>query len=186
MKWIGDRVSFVEQKNLTTLVIYPEKTTWKSMLLYAWFSMWTSIGVFVVFELFNNYKREEKLMLLVFLAFWLYFFIRIGKAVLWQAKGKELLKLNDQALIIKKSVFGYGKAQEYFFENIKKIKIYESKTNSFEEFFQNSYFVVGGERIIFEYKGKEIKFGRKLNEKDTKLLFQLIARDIDRKLRSKR
>jgi hypothetical protein len=185
MKWIGNRVSFIEQKNITTLVIYPEQTTWKSVLLYAWFSMWTTIGVFVAFEFFNDYTREEKLMLLVFFVFWLYFFVRIGRAVLWQAKGKELMKFNEIAFNYKRSIFGYGKANEYYYENIRKINMYEPKTNSFEEFFQDSYFVVGGERMVFEYKGKEIKLARKLNERDAKLLFQLITKEIERRLRKK-
>jgi len=185
MKWIGERVSVVDGKDLTTIVIYPQQTTWKSMLLYAWFSMWTSIGVLVVMQLFYDYKREEKLMLFVFLMFWVYFFVRIGRAVIWQARGKELMKINDQAFVLKRSVFGYGKAKEYFFENIKKIRVHEPKSNSFEEFFQNSYFVVGGERIVFTYAGDDIKFARKLNEKDTKLLFQFITKQIEQRMRKR-
>jgi len=185
MKWIGDRISIVEGKDVTTLVIYPEKSTWKSVLLYSWFSMWTTIGGLVTAQFFEDYKKEEKLVLLVFMAFWTYFFVRIGRAVLWQAKGKELLKLNDQALVFKKSIFGYGKAHEYFYENIKKIRTYDPKTNSFEDFFQNAYFFVGGERLVFDYSGKEIHFARKINEKDTKLLFQYITKIIDTKLKKK-
>lgn len=185
MKWIGKRVSFLEQKNITTLVIYPEHTTWKSMLLYAWFSMWTTIGIFVIFEFFKDYEREEKLILLVFLAFWLYFFVRIGRAVLWQAKGKELMKFNEIAIVYKRSIFGYGRAHEYFYENLRKIKLFEPKSNSFEEFFQNSYFILGGERMVFEYKGKEVKFARKLNERDAKLLFQWLTKEIEKRMRRK-
>lgn len=185
MKWIGNRVSLVESNDLTTIVIYPEQSTWKSILLYAWFSMWSAIGVLVFLQLFYDYSREEKLVLFVFLMFWAYFFVRIGRGVLWQAKGKELMKINDVAFVLKRSVFGYGKAKEYFFENIKKISVHEPKLNSFEEFFQNSYFVVGGERLVFTYAGNEIKFARKLNDKDTKLLFQFITKQIETRMRKK-
>ena len=114
MKWIGNRISIVENKDTTTLVIYPEQSTWKSILLYSWFSMWTTIGVLVTLQFFENYTREEKLILFVFMVFWTYFFVRIGRSVLWQAKGKELMKLNDQAFVLKKSLFGYGKANDFF------------------------------------------------------------------------
>ncbi len=185
MKWIGDRISIVEGKETTTIVIYPEKSTWKSILLYAWFSMFTTIGVLIMTRFFEDYAREVKLVLVVFMAFWSYFFVRVGRAVLWQSKGKELIKFNDQAFIYKKSIFGYGKALEYFYENIRKIRRYEPQPNSFEDYFQNVYFFVGGERLIFEYKGKEIRFARKLDEKDTKLLFQFITKTIESKLRKK-
>ena len=185
MKWIGERISVVDGKETTTLVIYPEKSTWKSVLLYSWFSMWTVIGVLVALELWQDYTREQKMILLIFLVFWLYFFVRIGRAVLWQAKGKELMKLNDQAFILKKSIFGYGKAHEFFYENIKKIRVYEPKPNSFEDYFQNVYFFVGGERLLFDYVGKEVKFARKLNDKDTKLLFQYLTKKIESHIRRK-
>jgi len=185
MKWIGDRISIVEGKQATTIVIYPEKSTWKSTLLYAWFSMWTVIGILVMQQLFEDYKREEKMILIVFLVFWTYFFVRIGRAVIWQAKGKELMKFNDQAFIYKKSIFGYGKAHDYFYENIKKVRLYEPKPNSFEDYFQNVYFFVGGEKLIFDYAGKEIKFARKIQEKEAKLLFQYSTKLIESKLRRK-
>lgn len=185
MKWIGERISVVEGKETTTIVIYPENSTWKSVLLYSWFSMYTTIGVLVSLQFFEDYTKEQKMILFVFMAFWLFFFFKIGKAVLWQAKGKELMKLNDQAFTIKKSIFNYGKANEYFYENIKKIRVYEPTTNGFEDYFQNVYFFVGGEKLVFDYAGKEIRFARKLNEKDTKLLFQYLTKTIESKLRRK-
>lgn len=185
MKWIGERISIVEGKEATTIVIYPEKSVWKSVLLYTWFSMWTMIGILVSWQFFENNTREVKLIIAVFLVFWAYFFIRVGRAVLWQSKGKELMKLNDQAFILKKSIFGYGKAHEYFYENIKKVRAYEPKPNSFEDYFQNVYFFVGGERLLFDYAGKEIKFARKIGEKETKLLFQYLTKHFENKLRKK-
>ena len=185
MKWIGERISIVEGKETTTVVIYPEKSTWKSVLLYSWFSMWSVIGVLVFTQFFEDYKKEEKLIIAIFLVFWLYFFIRVGRAVLWQSKGKELIKFNDQAFVFKKSIFGYGKAHEFFYDNIKKIQVYEPQTNSFEDYFQNVYFFVGGEKLLFDYKGKEIKFARKIGEKETKLLFQFITKLIENRLRKK-
>jgi hypothetical protein len=46
-----------------------------------------------------------------------------------------------------------------------------------------SPWVRGGERIEFEYQGKFIRFGRKLSEKDAKLLFNLVTKRIDDRLK---
>jgi hypothetical protein len=50
--------------------------------------------------------------------------------------------------------------------------------NSIQVVWESSPWVNGGERITFEYFGKEISFGRKLNEKDAKLLFNLVSKRI--------
>jgi len=185
MKWIGNRVSYVDDKNLTTIVIYPERVTWKNNLLAAWFTMWLLIGGYVISQLFLDYSRDEKLILIVFLSFWLYFAVRIGKATFWQLFGKELIRINDQALILKKSILSYGKAHPYFFENIKKIQLDEVKASNFGFQFEQSIWVLGGERISFDYKGKLVRLGRKLDEKDVKLLFKLLTARIEERLRKK-
>jgi hypothetical protein len=48
---------------------------------------------------------------------------------------------------------------------------------------EQSPWVKGGERIDFQYFGKTIRFGRKLNQKDTELLFKLITKRIEERLR---
>ena len=40
MKWIGQRVSFVDDKGWTTIVIYPEKKPIVTGLMGAWVAMW--------------------------------------------------------------------------------------------------------------------------------------------------
>jgi len=186
MKWIGKRVSYVDEKDITTIVIYPESVRWKNNLLLAWFSTWILIGVYVISQLFVDFSREEKLVLVIFLSFWSYFTFRVGKSTLWQLKGKELLRINDQVLIIKKSTFSYGKAQTYFLENIKKIQVDEVKDSSLGFQFEKSIWVVGGERISFDYQGKRIRIGRKLNDQDTKLLFRLLTNRIETRLKKKK
>jgi hypothetical protein len=43
--------------------------------------------------------------------------------------------------------------------------------------------VKGGEILEFDYMGKVIRFGRKIDEKDAKLLFNLISKRIEERLR---
>jgi len=186
MKWIGERVSYVDTDKLTTIVIYPERVKWKNNLLKAWMSVWLLIGLYVILQLFADYSSDEKLMLTIFLSFWLYFTVRIGKATLWQLNGKELIRINDQALILKKSIFSYGKAHTYFLENIRKINIDEVKDTSLGIQFEKSIWVVGGERISFDYMSKSIRLGRKLNDQDTKLLFRLLTSRIESRLKKKK
>ncbi|MCT4561019.1 MAG: hypothetical protein N4A41_06545, partial [Crocinitomicaceae bacterium] len=77
----------------------------------------------------------------------------------------------------------YGKAVPYFHENIQKIRMTMPKENSLQAVWENSPWVVGGERIEFDYLGKVIRLGRKVEEKEAKILFQMMTKRIDQHLR---
>ena len=73
MKWIGNRVSFVEDKIKTTIVVYPEDKVWVNALMGAWISMWLVIGATVVWSYFNfKLNNQEKISVFVFMTFWFY------------------------------------------------------------------------------------------------------------------
>jgi hypothetical protein len=184
MKFIGTRTSFVDDKHKTTIVISPENIFWHKGLMGAWFSMWVVIGVTMVWAL-NVMKltEQEKIIVFVFLVFWAYYAIKVGRALAWILWGKELIKINKDGLTIKKSVKGYGKSTNYFLENIQKIRTVQPKENSLQAVWENSPWVQQGERIEFDYISKTIRFAKKLDQKDTKLLFNLITKKIEEYLK---
>ena len=134
MKWIGERISFVDEKIKTTIVIEPERNFWINGLMGAWLAMWYAIGVIVIWAIF---------------------------------------KLN-----LKKSIKSYGKSIPFYFENIKNFSLRIPDKNSIQVVWESSPWVNGGERLFFEYFGKEIGFGRKLNDKDAILLYNLVTKRI--------
>ena len=73
----------------------------------------------------------------------------------------------------------------FFLENIAKLRKVELKENSYQSVFENSVWVRGTNKIEFEYMGKVYSFGRKLNDKDTQLLFNYIAKRISQHIKKK-
>ncbi|MBL1280098.1 MAG: hypothetical protein COA33_007495, partial [Fluviicola sp.] len=65
------------------------------------------------------------------------------------------------------------------------ITVHQPKEKSIQAAWEKSPWIIGGDRIEFEYLGKLVKFGKKLNDKDTQLLFALITKRIDQRLRKK-
>ena len=92
--------------------------------------------------------------------------------------GKELLKLDRDGFHIKNSFFSYGKLRTYYFENIKEFTFEIPENRTIRAVWESSPWVSGGERFEFEYFGKSKKFGRKLNLKEGKLLFDLLKAKI--------
>jgi len=186
MKWIGERTSFVDQKDKTTIVIEPENIGWQKIGLGAWFFMWLSIGAIMFWSLSLKLSEQEIIIVAVFLSFWAYYAWRVGRQFFWLMRGKENIKINEVSLTIKNSIGKYGKAVPYYIENIRKMRIQEPKENSLQSVWEASPWVKGGERIEFDYMGKVVRFGRKLKEKEAKLVFNLVTKRLEEQLRKKR
>lgn len=184
MKWIGERISFVDNKDICTIVIYPKKKPIVNALMGAWLAMWLVIGA-VTFWSFSTFKfnEQEKVILFVFLVFWAYYAWKVTKSFSWLLWGKELIKINETALVYKKSIKNYGKAHNYFLENIEKIRVQQPKSNSFQAAWEASPWIQGGERLEFDYQNKLIRMGRKLEEKDTQQLFKFVTKKIEDRLK---
>lgn len=197
-KWIGDRVSIVDNENITTIVILPKKHRIKELLLFLWVLGFTFVGLFMMYLLIfglddlaistddiEGVKDKQKIYLVVFLGFWVYFEYKTVKALLWYKFGKELLKIDEVALSVKKSIFGYGKAHRYFFENIKNFSQVKEDNTSFNQFFENAFWTIGTDSLVFEYFGKTKSIGRRLDEKSAKLLLRLIDDRVKKQLKKK-
>lgn len=176
MKWIGQRISFVSDKEKTTIVISPDKNFWVNAGMGAWLAMWLTVGIIFIFYLFEpTVTRDEKTLLFVISVLWGYYFFIVSKQFFWLLWGKEMLKLTPRGLVYKKDIKGYGKSTLYYFDNMGEIEINAPKSGSFQETWEKTPWTKGGGTIQFEYYRKFIRFGMKLNAKDVKLLFQLIS-----------
>jgi hypothetical protein len=185
MKWIGERISFVDKKDYLTIVIYPPKIGFKRILILVWTLVWYIVGALVFSQLFYDYSEKEKIYIVVFLSFWLYYAVRVTRTLLYLYLSREFIKLDETALRIKRSTGKYGVAKQYFIENIAKFNTVELKERSFQAIYEESPWVRGTDKLQFEYLGKTISFGRKLNDKDAELLFKLLVKRIEQLLRKK-
>ena len=120
MKLIGQRISFIDTKEKFTIVIEPEKNGLVNSLMGAWLSMWLTIGAIVIWSLSTlKLNQQEQIILYIFLVFWFYYAFRVSRSFLWLMFGKELIKIDEVSLTIKKSIKNYGQSVPYYFENVK-------------------------------------------------------------------
>lgn len=184
MKMIGTRISFNDSKNKLTIVIEPEKNVLINSLMGAWLSMWLTIGITVFWSINSlKLKEQELIILYIFLVFWAYYAIKVSRSFLWLLFGKELIKIDEISLTIKKSIKKYGRSTPFYFENIKNFKFEIPDSSSIQAIWESSPWVNGGERFSFEYFGKNVRFGRKLEEKDAQLLNNLITKKIKERIK---
>jgi hypothetical protein len=178
MEYIGDRISFVRKEDELSIVIsaYSEKP--KTNLLFAWFLAWILCGLIVLVYLFRIPDNHARTMILVWLGFWLYFSYKVWKAFTWRKFGKEIIKIGKGRLFYKRDNRGAGKVKVYETELIEKLGKYAGRQSDIVSNFMNSYWVVAGETLSFNYLGREILFGMEIDEKSMNTLLNLIRSEI--------
>ena len=116
MNWIGNRISFIDNKGKTTIVISPDKNYLITALMGGWLAMWMTIGITVIWSLFSFLlSQQEEIIIYIFLVFWFYYAFKVSRSFLWLLYGKELIKIDNLALHYKRSLLKYGKSVPYYF-----------------------------------------------------------------------
>ena len=177
MEFISERVSVEQKADGLSVVISARLPRTKEALLVAWFVTWTLCGAYFIYELTQpqaDPKTRQGLLLMV--AFWVWFEIRIGRVVLWRLKGFELWRLKGGSLTVKDSILGYGRAHEYFVQNIQRFGPIEVDESSWKWQLNDSFWVMGGERIGFEHVGKKIAIGKGLTRQEAERTAQVLDR----------
>ncbi len=179
MKTIGDRISLKNHENYTTLIISTKIERWKETLMLTWIVAWTFCGaVFLYFLLDQEINKDEKLFMFIVLIFWAYFEYRIVKTFLWRKYGVEYIKIDEDKFSIKKSILSYGKAKEYFTQQIEPKKVESLKQNpkSFSKVMNDSFWIIGEGAVRFEDKGNYIYFGHQLESEESEKLAKEVRR----------
>ena len=149
IKLISDRISYREDENQSTVVILPDRKASRLTLLSVWLILFGSCGLMVFVQLFFNYASDVKFFLVTFLAFWAYFMFMAGRSWLYLKKGGELIRFYEGKMSIKRAIGGYGKAIEFFIENMTFVEVREKEKKSFSGELENSFWVLGGQQLFF-------------------------------------
>jgi hypothetical protein len=175
MEYLSERVSVERRDGRTSVVISARLPKGREAILVSWTIAWLLSGVYVAFTRADLPEGDPlRQYLLAFLAFWAYFLLKIGRATLWRLKGFELWRIKDGVLTVKDSLFGYGKAHEYFVDNITKLGLLQIDRSSWKFQWNESDWVIGGERLGFEHLGKKVVFGKGLNEEEARRLVPIL------------
>lgn len=178
MEFIGKRISIKQKEQELSIVILSTVNKTKRTLLFCWFFLWSLSGVIVFTQSLLIHEENTKVALIVWLGFWAYFEYKIFRAYMWRRFGVEKIKLRENKLFYKRDVGGRGKIKVFEYDFIKDFRIIDKKEDSLLENLNNSYWVVAGERIAFDYYGKEIKLGLQVDDEETEGLYKLLKRKI--------
>lgn len=169
---IGKRISVLKSDDLYSFVIIPSDSKTKVYLLFGWLFLWTVSGVVVAANYFTMPNANMKLVIIMWLAFWAYFEFKIGKAFLFRRFGKEKIWVKGGKLFYWRDIADRGKKLEFDKELIKDFELIQKNKKDFFGSMNESFWVIGGESIIFNYGAKPYRLGIQLPEEDAKELLR--------------
>lgn len=179
LRHIGERVTHKQQDNCYTIVISPKIEKWQLNSLLVWVIAWTFCGIaFLYYTLFESTSPQQLMIFSVILVFWLYFEIRVVRAYFWRKYGLEVIRIDQEFLSVKDSVFQHGKPTNF---EIAKIDVEEIKDifidpKSYGKVMNDSFWQIGQGTIALKYDGKDHFFGTQLENKDSDKVAKLIRK----------
>ena len=173
MRLISNRIS-VDETNSFSIVILAKVERWKESLLLFWVLAWTFCGVVFLSYFFSEGPFHHSLPMLIMISFWLYFEVRIVKVFFWRRKGFEHIQFKEDEIPIKNNLYGRGKERRYGVNEIDAIHAIPYSSRNFFAFMEDSFWVIGGDRVYFDYFGKKVVFGKQLEELEVKKLLSLL------------
>ncbi len=180
MEFISERVSVERGPESLSIVISARLPRPKEALLVAWFTAWTACGAYFIWSLSQHPDEKTRTGLIIMLAFWLWFEWRIGRVLLWRLKGFEIWRLKGNILTVKDSILGYGKASDYFLDNIERFGTLQVDPTSWKWQLNDSFWVMGGERLGFEYTGRKVVLGKGLSAMEAQRAAQALDNALKR------
>lgn len=178
MKVIGKRISILNKDNLLSIVILPENDKKKLFLMFLWLLAWSVCGIIVLANYFKLTTQDAKLFTIIYLSFWVYFEYKIVRAFIWRRSGKEKLWITDGTVHYQQEISGRGKIKKFDYSLINDFKLIEQKETSFADTINKSFWIKGGERLMFDCQSQVVRFGMQLTDAEAKELIKEINKFI--------
>jgi len=173
-KFIGKRIRVMREKDAINIEINQKIERWQEAMLLFWLMAWTYCGGVFLYYAFNANSQSEQIFFIISSSLWLFFFIRITKVFLWRIIGKEMIRISKEGVSVR-NVFGSrGKKEIFQLQNIFKPGLIKRESTSFLAFLDDSFWIIGGERVGFSYSGRRIQLGKQLSLHDAELLLRVM------------
>lgn len=178
MKIIGERISILKKDDLLSIVILPTVDNKKLLLLFLWLLAWTVCGILVLLNYNQVSQGEAKIFVIVYLSFWAYYEVKILRAFRWKKWGKEKIWIKDGFIHYQRELNKRGKIYEFSLDEIYDLQLIDVVPGNFSDFFNQSFWVKGGERLEFSHLSIKVRFGMQLSTEEARAILAELKKRI--------
>lgn len=173
-QWIGKRISYVWHPDALTVIIDQSIPARQMRLLTFWLVAWYAVGAAFVHSARVASTEDERMFIMISLAFWLYFAFRVTKVWVWRRIGREMLRVTADGVSVKDAFGNLGRARFYLMGNIKKLEVVRRDPTKFLHSLDMSFWTIGGNMLSFKYLRTSVSFGKQLPEQDALKLARVL------------
>jgi hypothetical protein len=177
-KFIGKRIKVIRSPQRIEVQISQRIERWQESLLLAWLAGWAFCGAVFMYYLIIAQANSDRIFFIICTAVWLYFFVRILKVFLWRIAGREIIIMEPGMLTIQNAFWNSGRKEKFAMHQIFKLGLITRSPTNFLAFLDNSFWIMGGEKIGFSFSGRRVQLGKQLQTRDAELLVRVIESGI--------
>jgi hypothetical protein len=173
-KFIGKRISVLRSKEDIVVTISQQIERWQMSLLVAWLAAWTFCGGAFIMSAATANNFNERMFFIICVGLWLFFMIRLTKVFFWRKGGREIIRISAGTVSIIHAYWSKGKPEDFRIGTIFKLGLVKRDPSNFFSFLDDSFWIIGGERVGFSYSGEKIRFGKQLDIRDAENLVRIL------------
>ncbi len=173
-KKIGERIKFSRDRDLLEISISQRAKPWQEILLVAWTGIWLFCGFLILGQLLITNDVNQRTFLSVFMGIWSFVLFKALKVLIWRTMGSEELNIENGEFIYKRSFGGLGRVRKVKIADISKLEVIKYSGKSFKKNMESYFWNIGAESINIQSDKRFFLIGVQLDERSSKLLFNLI------------
>ena len=169
---MDSRIQIVSTENKLEVVIkafYNEK---KQQMLLIWIVLFSLCGLAILSQFFENYDAGTKVFFGVYVAFWLFFEFKVIYAYRWRKYGEERLIMENNELILVKTIGKRGITQRFDIKELKKFDFLKDSNGSFVKSMNTSYWNINKYHLVMKLENSEIPFAIDIENKMAKKILK--------------
>lgn len=179
MKTLGSKITYDQTSEKLLINVSGKGTQQQVTLLTVWLALWTICGIAVISQILGEYKREDKLIMVVYLVFWLYFEYKVYYTLRWRKSGVEIIKIEGDKMTYSREVSGKGKVKSYAVNQVRNVTVIDYSDQPFQKSFYSAYWSLGGEALAFSYLGAEQRIGMQIEESSARQLKKMMDKALE-------
>jgi len=175
---IGTRTTWLRHPDALTVVITQEVPPKTFLAIAVWYGGWVLAGAGMAYGAATAASADERLFLVICLAFWAFFAVRIGKVLLWRRIGRESLRVKAGALTYKRAWGTWGRAEEFDLADVTRLEVVKRDPRKFLEVLDIEPWIIGGESLRMRYRGRTVPMALQLEAREAAALAAVLDRAI--------
>ena len=165
---MDNRIQITKEANKLEIVIKAFYDQKKQQMLLIWIIGFSLCGIAILSQFFEDYDAGTKVFFGVYVAFWLFFEFKVIYAYRWRKYGEEKLIVDNEELLLIKTIGKRGVTQRFTIDEIKKIDLYKDISGGFVKSMNTSYWNINKYHLGLTLEKNIIPFAIDLEDKDVK------------------